>query len=88
MYGKCWLCGKVGAVERHHIFGGSNRDKSERDGLVVLLCGYTCHRNGPRAAHQCAETALELKKYGERKWMYEHEASTDDFRREYGKNYL
>ena len=36
MYGKCWLCGKVGAVERHHIFGGSNRDKSERDGLVVL----------------------------------------------------
>ena len=88
MYGKCWLCGKVGAVERHHIFGGSNRDKSERDGLVVLLCGNTCHRNGPRAAHQCAETALELKKYGERKWMYEHEASTDDFRREYGKNYL
>ena len=88
MYGKCWLCGKVGAVERHHIFGGSNRDKSERDGLVVLLCGATCHRNGPRAAHQCAETALEIKKYGERKWMYEHEASTDDFRREYGKNYL
>nr|DAR37395.1 MAG TPA: Recombination enhancement, RecA-dependent nuclease [Caudoviricetes sp.] len=88
MYGKCWLCGKVGAVERHHIFGGSNRDKSERDGLVVLLCGDTCHRNGPRAAHQCAETALEIKKYGERKWMYEHEASTDDFRREYGKNYL
>lgn len=88
MYGKCWLCGKVGAVERHHIFGGSNRDKSERDGLVVLLCGDTCHRNGPRAAHQCAESALELKKYGERKWMYEHEASTDDFRREYGKNYL
>lgn len=88
MYGKCWLCGKVGAVERHHIFGGSNRDKSERDGLVVLLCGDTCHRNGPRAAHQCTETALEIKKYGERKWMYEHEASTDDFRREYGKNYL
>ena len=59
MYGKCWLCGKVGAVERHHIFGGSNRDKSERDGLVVLLCGESCHRNGPRAAHRSAETALE-----------------------------
>ena len=88
MYGKCWLCGKVGAVERHHIFGGSNRNKSERDGLVVLLCGESCHRNGPRAAHQCAETALELKKYGERKWMYDNEASTDDFRRDYGKNYL
>ncbi len=88
MYGKCWLCGKVGAVERHHIFGGSNRNKSERDGLVVLLCGDTCHRNGPRAAHRSAETALELKKYGERKWMYDNEASTDDFRREYGKNYL
>ena len=88
MYGKCWLCGKVGAMGRHHIFGGSNRKKSEEYGLVVLLCGDTCHRNGPRAAHQCAETALELKKYGERKWMYDHEASTDDFRAVFGKSYL
>ena len=88
MYGKCWLCGKVGAMERHHIFGGSNRKKSEEYGLVVLLCGDTCHRNGPRAAHQCAETALELKKYGERKWMYDHESSTDDFRAVFGKSYL
>ena len=88
MYGKCWLCGKGGAMERHHIFGGSNRKKSEEYGLVVLLCGDTCHRNGPRAAHQCAETALELKKYGERKWMYDHEASTDDFRAVFGKSYL
>lgn len=88
MYGKCWLCGKVGAMERHHIFGGANRNKSERDGLVVLLCGDSCHRNGPRAAHQCAETALELRKFGQRVWMYNNEASTDDFRLEYGKNYL
>ena len=64
------------------------RTPGHTPGGVVLLCGESCHRNGPRAAHQCAETALEIKKYGERKWMYEHEASTDDFRREYGKNYL
>ena len=47
---RCFLCGKNGAadpLERHHIFGGPNRGKSEKYGLVVLLCGEECHRNGP-----------------------------------------
>ena len=45
----CWLCGKtdygLNRLERHHIFGGANRKKSERYGLIVYLCGETCHRN-------------------------------------------
>ena len=55
-------------MEEHHIFGGTaNRRKSERYGLTVLLCGESCHRNGPRAAHRCKETALALHQYGQRK---------------------
>ena len=59
MYGQCWKCGKWGQMERHHIFEGvANRKKSEEYGLVVLLCGEECHRNGREAAHRCGETAL------------------------------
>lgn len=45
-YGRCWLCGRWGWLEEHHIFGGANRKKSEKYGLKVGLCGDTCHRNG------------------------------------------
>ena len=59
-YGRCWLCGRWGWLEEHHIFGGANRKKSEKYGLKVGLCGDTCHRNGKDAAHQSAVTALQL----------------------------
>lgn len=54
----------------------------------VLLCGESCHRNGPRAAHRCKETALALHQYGQRKYMEEQDATVEDFRREFGRNYL
>ena len=54
----------------------------------MLLCGESCHRNGPRAAHRCKETALALHQYGQRKYMEEQNATVEDFRREFGRNYL
>lgn len=45
--GYCALCGKPGTgldpLDKHHIFGGSNRRNSERYGLVVPLHHYECH---------------------------------------------
>lgn len=39
--GYCALCGKPGTyldpLDKHHIFGGSNRRYSEKYGLVVPL---------------------------------------------------
>lgn len=87
----CWLCGRNGngdPLERHHVLGGPNRKLSEKYGLVVYLCGDRCHRNGPRAAHQNAETALRLKQYGQEKAMQEQGWTVDDFRRIFGRNYL
>ena len=43
-YGTCFLCGKVGLLEEHHVFSGPYRSKSERFGLKVGLCGDSCHR--------------------------------------------
>ena len=88
---ECFLCGKNGCgdpLDKHHIFNGAYRDKSERYGLVVYLCHDSCHENGPRSAHRNAETRLQLQRYGQTKAMMENDWETEDFVREFGKNYL
>lgn len=87
----CWLCGRNGMVDpldKHHIFGGAFRKKSEKLGLTVYLCHSRCHENGREAAHKNKDTMLALKQYGQRKAMEENDWTVDDFRREFGKNYL
>ena len=39
---RCFLCGHYGVMHKHHIFGASRRDASERHGLFVHLC-VGCH---------------------------------------------
>lgn len=87
-YGTCFLCGKVGPLEEHHVFPGALRKKSEKHGLKVGLCGDSCHRNGRTSAHQCRETADALKQFCQIRYMVQHRASVSDFRAEFGKNYL
>ncbi len=87
----CWLCGRNGCadpLDKHHLFGGALRAKSERYGLWVYLCHYRCHENGPEAAHQSPETMRKLHEYGQRKAMAENNWTTEDFIREFGKNYV
>lgn len=87
----CWLCGKNGSqdrLEKHHIFGGPLRDKSEKYGCYVWLCGNECHRNGRKSAHHCKETATALKQYAQAKVMKEQNWTLNEFRAEFGKNYL
>lgn len=87
----CFLCGRNGVadpLDRHHIFGGPYRNKSEKYGLVVYLCHHRCHIFGEDAAHRNADTAQYLHEYGQRLWMEQQGGSVDDFRREFGKNYL
>lgn len=85
---KCFLCGRTGNLDRHHIFGGPFRKKSDRYGLTVDLCHDTCHIFGPDSVHQNREVMLEVKRYGQRKAMQENGWSKEDFIREFGKNYL
>ena len=88
---ECFLCGRNGSgdpLDKHHIFGGAFRKKSERYGLTVYLCHDRCHENGPEAAHRNAGTMRTLREYGQRKAMEENGWSVADFIREFGKNYL
>lgn len=84
---QCFICGSGQSLERHHIFTGSRRKKSEKYGLVVYLCD-TCHRNGKHAAHKDASVMRRLQAYGQRKYMDEQGKSAEDFIKEFGKNYL
>lgn len=88
---ECFLCGANGAVDPldvHHIFPGPFRQKSEKYGLVVPLCHYSCHIYGESAVHRNKASMLRVKRYGQRKAMQEQGWTTEDFIREFGKNYL
>lgn len=83
----CKLCGSHTCIERHHVFGGANRKKSEKYGLVVDLC-HNCHNEPPYGVHHNKDLMLVLKQFGQRKVMLKQGWSKEDFIREFGKNYL
>lgn len=88
---ECLLCGRNGSVDpldRHHIFGGAYRKKSEKYGLVVDLCHDSCHIFGRNSAHNNPEVMRYLHQYGQIKAMRENNWTKADFIREFGKNYL
>lgn len=87
----CWLCGRNGSedpLDKHHIFGGPNKEKSEKYGLLVDLCHRRCHIFGPDAAHRSKETRQMLREYGQRKAMEEFGLTTEDFIRIFRRSYL
>ena len=87
----CFICGRNGngdPLERHHIFGGSNRKWSEKYGLVIWLCGERCHRNGEYAVHRNKDTADLIHAYGQVKWCEENNGTDEDFRKIFGRSYL
>lgn len=73
-------------VERHHIFGGVYRKKSERYGFVVPLRP-DLHPNGVHAGPQAKEIDTQLKQMAQ-EYFEQHHGTREDFRREFGKSYL
>jgi len=87
---KCFMCGRNGngdPLERHHVFGGAYRKKSEKYGAVVYLCGNRCHRNGPGAVHKCASNSRFLKRFFQGRIMETQGWDMDRWIKEFGKNY-
>lgn len=87
----CYLCGKNGCsdpLDKHHIFGGPNRSLSEKYGLTVYLCHSECHIFGKNAVHNNAEVMQKLHEEGQRMAMRRFNWTIDDFRAEFGVNYL
>ena len=88
---RCFLCGMIGYVEpldKHHIFGGALRNKSERYGLTVYLHHNRCHIFGEDAVHRNARINRKLQAFAQKKAMEHYGWSVEDFRKEFYKNYL
>ena len=81
----CWECGTIQNLHRHHIFGGPNRNLSEKYGLVVDLCGPD-HNQSNNGVHFNREFDLRLKQWGQRK--FEETRSREEFINTFGKSYL
>lgn len=84
---QCFLCGYVGQTERHHIFGASNRNKSEKYDLTVHLCHY-CHNEPPNGVHQNKFNRQQLQAAAQIEWQNRYNKTTDDFIKEFGRNYI
>lgn len=90
--GRCYLCGRPAAyndpLDKHHVFGGALRKKSEKYGLTVPLHHFACHIFGPQAVHVNVHNAEALKMAAQRAAMERYGWTVEDFRREFYKNYL
>ena len=84
---KCYFCGRTNWLEKHHIFGGANRKKSERYGLTVMLCHY-CHNEPPNGVHHNKDRMNHLHIAGQKYAMIELNWDIEKFRKEIGRNYL
>lgn len=78
---ECFLCGRGGALHRHHCLHGSRRKAADRYDLTVFLCP-ECHRRlhdtgcGDLMLEQLAQRHFESQ-FGHKKYM-----------EIFGKNYL
>lgn len=78
---KCFMCDLDGKVTKksdlHEVYGGSNRQRSMKNGLVVPLC---------RECHQNEEKVLELRKICQE--IYELNHTREEFIQLIGMSYL
>jgi hypothetical protein len=81
----CYLCGKYGPTEKHHIFGGAYRKKSEKFGFTVYLCHF-CHNEPPDGVHFNKERRNYLKRIAQKE--YEQTHTREEFIAEFSKNFI
>lgn len=84
---KCEFCGATTQLERHHVFNGAFRKKSEKFGAVATLC-HCCHNEPPNGVHFNSEKMKMLKAKYQAQIMERFQMGTKDFISEFGKNYI
>lgn len=84
---ECYVTGSTQNLHLHHIYAGSRRQISDRNGFVVWLTGYY-HNQSNDGVHgkNGHELDLMLKRACQKK--YEETHSREEFMQLIGKNYL
>lgn len=88
---KCFICKQNPCgdpLDKHHVFFGPLRSKSEKYGLTVYIHHYKCHIFGANAVHMNAEINRRLQSLAQRKAMEHYGWDVDSFRSQFYKNYL
>lgn len=81
----CYFCGRVGWLEKHHIFAGvANRRISENENFFVMIC-HDCH-TGKKGAQYDKDRSLMLKQEAQR--AYERSHTRAEWMALIRKNYL
>lgn len=83
----CYITGQTNNLHEHHIYAGSRRKISEREGFKVYLAGWL-HNQSDEGVHgkNGKELDLMLKQHCQMK--YEETHSREEFMALIGKNYL
>lgn len=82
---ECYFCKSQSWLECHHIFGGANRNLSEKYGLKVWLCHY-CHNEPPQGVHHNRRNADMLRKLGQE--AFNKQYPDKDFVSIFGRNFI
>ena len=88
---KCFICGKncnYDSLDKHHVFEGPYRSKSEKYGLFVFIHHNECHIFGKNAVHVNAEIAHKLKKYAQIIAMKVYGWSVEEFIEKFGRSHI
>lgn len=72
--------------ERHHIFGGPNKARSEKYGFIIPL-HRELHPNGAAATQEGRDLDILLKQMAQR-YYEEHIGSREEFIKEFIRSYL
>lgn len=81
---RCWVCGRVTGLEKHHVMGGPNRRWSEKYGLTVWLCRE--HHTGTTGVHNDRDLSLQLRQAAQ--VAFERDHTREEWMRIFGRNYL
>lgn len=82
-----WSTNYFPGLHMHHIFGGANRSRSDKDGLFIYLSP-EMHNMSDKGIHFNSQFMDYAHKVGQQAWMDYYNKTTEDFIKEYGKNYL
>lgn len=84
---ECFITGQTTGLHKHHIFGGANRDLSEKYGLTIWLISQLHNMGGDKCVHQNKELMQLVRRTGQLAFERVH-GTREDFIKIFGRNYL
>ncbi len=82
---ECYVTGRTEGLHKHHIFGGPNRQISEKNGFYIWLIP-AFHNLSDKGIHFDKSFDLSVKRACQRE--YEKTHSREEFMKLIGRNYL